>query len=299
MHSSLQSLFGTPEKGAEEVPSASPIPVIAEIGINHNGDLSLAKELVRVAAECGCFAVKFQKRTVDIVYSPEILDTPRESPWGSIQRDQKEGLEFSRQEYEEIDSFCSEMGIKWSASAWDAESLHFVESFDPPFHKVASAMVTHVEFLKAVASLGRLTLISTGMATSEDIDRAVEIFRESGTEVILLHTVSTYPTPEEDLNLRAIQTLREKYGLPVGYSGHEASVSPSIVAAALGAVLIERHITVDRTMYGSDQAASLEPDGLRHLVSVVRKVPTLLGSGHKDWAPGEKEVAQKLRYWEA
>ena len=295
---SLESLFRQSDESTSGEENVLEIPVIAEVGINHNGDLSIAKKLIALASDSGCYAVKFQKRTLDIVYPEDILDSPRESPWGTTQRDQKEGLEFSRSDYEEIDAFCREIGILWSASAWDLPSLHFVESFKPAFHKIASALVTNIEFVEAVASLGRVTLMSTGMTTVEDIDRAVEIFHRANTKVILLHTVSTYPTPEEDLNLRTIQSLSERYGLPVGYSGHEAAVSPSIVAAALGAVVIERHITLDRTMYGSDQAASLEPDGLRQLVSVVNKVPVLLGSGQKNWAPGEKEVAGKLRYWE-
>jgi len=299
MNFSLESLLDVEVVNVGVFQAPTYIPVIAEVGINHNGDISLAKKLIKVAYEAGCYAVKFQKRTLDLVYLPEILDSGRESPWGATQRDQKEGLEFSRADYEEIDAFCKEIGIFWSASAWDIPSLHFVESFNPPFHKIASAMITNADFLEAVASLGRITLMSTGMATVEDIDRAIEIFRRADTKVILLHTVSTYPTPEDDLNLRAIQSLRDRYDLPVGYSGHEASVSPSIIAAALGAVVIERHITLDRTMYGSDQAASLEPNGLRQLVSVVSKVPALLGSGQKNWAPGEKEVAGKLRYWEA
>lgn len=276
----------------------SSIPVIAEVGINHNGDLAVATKLIEVAHEAGCAAVKFQKRTIDVVYSADILDSPRESPWGSTQRDQKIGLEFTKDEYQEIDSFCKSLGIEWSASAWDIPSLHFIEDFSPNFHKVASAMITNSEFLREVANLGRLTLLSTGMASIEDVDTAVELFQGSKADLILLHTVSTYPTPEEDLNLLTIQTLRERYNLPVGYSGHEASVSPSIVAAALGAVVIERHVTLDRTMYGSDQAASLEPNGLRQLVSTVNKIPSLLGNGVKDWAPGEREVAAKLRYWD-
>ena len=274
------------------------IPVIAEIGINHNGDLGIARELVRLSHEAGCAAVKFQKRTIDVVYSEDVLNSPRESPWGTTQRDQKLGLEFSFDQYQEINDFCAELGIDWSASAWDIPSLHFVESFSPSFHKVASAMITHVDFLEEVADLGRLTLLSTGMASLEDIDRAVEVFNGTQASLVLLHTVSTYPTPEEHLNLSTIQTLHERYNLPVGYSGHEASVSPSIVAASLGAVVIERHVTLDRSMYGSDQAASLESSGLRQLVAVVDKIPMLLGSGEKDWAPGESEVASKLRYWE-
>lgn len=274
------------------------IPVIAEIGINHNGDVGIAKQLVRLSHEAGCSAVKFQKRTIELVYSEAILNSPRESPWGTTQRDQKLGLEFSFEEYQEINDYCLELGIEWSASAWDVPSLHFVESFSPTFHKIASAMITHLEFVKAVADLGRLTLLSTGMASLVDIDRAVDIFSSSKAPLVLLHTVSTYPTPEEHLNLSVIQSLHERYGLPVGYSGHEASVSPSIVAASLGAVVIERHVTLDRSMYGSDQSASLESNGLRQLVAVVEKIPMLLGNGQKDWAPGEHEVASKLRYWE-
>lgn len=274
------------------------IPVVAEIGINHNGDVEIAKQLVRISHEAGCSAVKFQKRTIDLVYSERILSSPRESPWGVTQRDQKLGLEFSLEQYREINGYCAELGIDWSASAWDIPSLHFVEAFAPSFHKVASAMITHLDFLKEVADLGRLTLMSTGMASLEDVDRAVKVFEGSKAPLILLHTVSTYPTPEEHLNLSTIQSLHERYGLPVGYSGHEASVSPSIVAASLGAVVIERHVTLDRTMYGSDQAASLESNGLRQLVSVVEKIPMLLGDGQKDWAPGEREVASKLRYWD-
>jgi len=274
------------------------IPVIAEIGINHNGDLDVTKSLIRMAAEVGCDAVKFQKRSIDIVYPTKILDAPRQSPWGATQRDQKQGLELGKREYDEIAKLCKEHGLDWSASAWDIESLAFVEEYDPPFHKVASAMLTNTAFLKAVATAGRPTLMSTGMATLDQVDRAVETFEDSGARLVLLHTVSTYPTPEEDLNLAMIQTLKKRYGLPVGYSGHETSVSPSIVAAALGAQVIERHITLDRTMYGSDQAASLEKEGLRHLVSVLRKVPKVIGTGVKGWAPGEREVADKLRYWE-
>jgi N-acetylneuraminate synthase len=280
-------------------PASHHIPVIAEVGINHNGDMHLAKRLIDVAVDAGCDAVKFQKRTVDLVYPEEVLNAFRESPWGSTQRAQKEGLEFTLEQYEEIDAYCRERAIAWSASAWDIPSLDFVDEFNPPFHKVASAMLTNRTFVEAVAERGRLTLISTGMSTMEDVDTAVDCFTSKGTPIVLLHTVSTYPAPEKDLNLRLIQTLVERYRVPVGYSGHESSVSPSVVAAALGAVLIERHITIDRTMYGSDQAASLEENGLRQLVSVLRKVPGMLGSGEKSWAPGEQEVARKLRYWES
>lgn len=274
------------------------VPIIAEIGINHNGDLGIARDLIAMAKRCGCDAVKFQKRTVDIVYSPEVLESPRESPWGTTQRDQKNGLEFGPDEYSEIATFCREIGIDWSASAWDIDSLKFVEAYNPPFHKIASALITNRAFVEAVACLGRPTLVSTGMATTKMIDDVVETFRRAGTNFSLMHTISTYPTPETDVNLSLIQTLRQTYEVPVGYSGHEPSVSPSVIAAALGAQVIERHITLDRTMYGSDQAASLEEPGLRQLVTTVRKLPGLIGNGVKDWAPGELDVAAKLRYWE-
>lgn len=275
------------------------ITVIAEVGINHNGDIEVAKQLIDIAASAGCDAVKFQKRTIDLVYSEEQLNAPRESPWGKTHREQKQGLEFGREQYEEISQYCESLDIAWSASAWDIPSLEFIESFDPPFHKVASAMLTHQQFVREVASKGRPTLVSTGMATIDIIDEAVATFQSTGTPIVLLHAVSTYPSPEAHLNLSAIHTLRDRYQLPVGYSGHEPSVSPSVVAAALGAAVIERHITLDRSMYGSDQAASLEENGLRQLVATLRKIPTMLGSGEKVWAPGEREVAEKLRYWES
>lgn len=274
------------------------IALIAEVGINHNGDVNLAKRLVDIAVDAGCDAVKFQKRTVDVVYPSEVLESPRESPWGATQRAQKEGLEFGADEYDELDRYCKTRGIAWTASAWDLESLDFVERFRPPFHKIASAMITHEEFVAAVAALGRPTIISTGMATLNMIDQVVEVFREARTPFALMHTVSTYPTPESDLNLLAIPALRARYGVTVGYSGHESSVSPSVVAGSLGAGIIERHFTIDRTMYGSDQSASLEEAGLRQLAGILRKLPAMMGSGEKEWAPGEVEVARKLRYWE-
>jgi N-acetylneuraminate synthase len=292
----LATIGSLPTSGSLNFPAY--IPIVAEIGINHNGDMGIARDLIAMAKRCGCDAVKFQKRSVDVVYAPHVLDAPRDSPWGTTQRDQKNGLEFNSEEYGEIAGICRDLDIEWSASAWDIESLEFVESFNPPFHKIASALLTHRDLVEAVAALGRPTLISTGMATTDIIDDVVDRFRRDGTPFALMHTVSTYPTPESDLNLAVIQTLRRRYEVPVGYSGHEPSVSPSIVAAALGAQVIERHITLDRTMYGSDQAASLEESGLRQLVATVRKIPRLIGSGVKDWAPGEEDVAAKLRYWE-
>lgn len=274
------------------------IYVIAEIGINHNGDIKLAKELIDCAVSAGCDAVKFQKRTVELVYPHSELEKPRQSPWGTTTRQQKEGLEFGLPQYQEIDDYCKKVGIEWSASAWDLESLKFVQSFNPPFHKVASAMTTNIPFIEAVAALGKPTFLSTGMCDYGQIDQAVNVFKTTGTPLILMHTVSTYPSELSDLNLLIICELNERYGIPVGYSGHEANVSPSIIAAALGAVAIERHITTSRAIYGSDQAASLEPSGLHSLVGSLRKVSKVRGDGVKKKIDSEMQVAKKLRYWE-
>lgn len=278
-----------------------PIPrrvfFVAEIGINHNGDIKIAKQLINQAKAAGCDAVKFQKRSIDIVYSPDVLAQKRESPWGSTQREQKEGLEFGQAEYDAIDAHCRQLGIEWFASAWDIPSQHFLRRYKSTYNKVASAMATHLPFLEEVASEKRPTFLSTGMCTYEDVDRAVQIFKAAGCPVLLMHTVSTYPAAEKDLNLSAIHALRERYGLPVGYSGHEPSVSPSVMAAMMGAQAIERHITLDRSMYGSDQAASLELPGLLNLVSTIRKIPDCIGDGVKRVLPAEEGVAKKLRYW--
>lgn len=280
-----------------QTPLAQHVFIIAEIGINHNGDLRIAKELMAMAKRVGCDAVKFQKRTVDVVYSSDVLARPRESPWGVTERDQKMGLEFGLDEYKAIDSYASEIGIVWSASAWDIDSQLFLRQFDVPFNKVASAMITHCEFLEVVATERKITYVSTGMCEIEDIEKAVRIFLANNCPIVLMHTTSTYPAAEGELNLSLIPYLSSRFELPVGYSGHEASVSPSIVAATLGAVAIERHITLDRSMYGSDQAASLEERGLRELVSVVRKIPMILGEPQKSFLESEKPVAEKLRYW--
>lgn len=272
--------------------------IIAEIGINHNGDLKIAKQLIDQSKAAGCDAVKFQKRTIDVVYSPDVLNQLRESPWGSTQRDQKMGLEFGLTEYNEINRYCGELGIIWFASAWDIPSQKFLRQYNSRYNKVASAMTTHVEFLKEVASEKKMTFISTGMCTLDDVDKAVNIFREAECPFVLLHTVSTYPAKESDLNLAVMATLRERYKCPVGYSGHEPSVSPSVIAATLGAQVIERHVTLDRSMYGSDQSASLESAGLRSLVSTIRKISECVGDGEKRVIDAEKEVAKKLRYWE-
>ena len=278
-----------------------PVPrsvyVIAEIGINHNGSMEIAKKLIDLAKEAGCNAVKFQKRTIDIVYTPDVLAAPRESPWGTTQRDQKEGLEFGAKQYDEIDAYCREKKIDWFASAWDIPSQKFLRKYNAPYNKVASALATHRDFLEVVASEKRPTFVSTGMCDWDEIAAAVAVFKAHGCPIILMHTVSEYPCAEEVLNLRVMNELRSRFGVPVGYSGHEPSVSPSVVAAAMGAVAIERHITLDRAMYGSDQAASLEAAGLRSLVSQVRKVPLVMGDGIKRTTAGEKKVAEKLRYW--
>tara|TARA_Y100001978_G_C23699797_1_gene440065 strand:- start:2775 stop:3638 length:864 start_codon:yes stop_codon:yes gene_type:complete len=281
----------------EKYSNSSYIYIIAEIGINHNGDLQLAKDLIDMAVNCDCDAVKFQKRDIESVYSKDILDSPRESPWGSTQREQKYGLEFSLDEYEEISNYCLKKGIDWFVSSWDLKSQKEMRQFDFKFNKVASAMATNGEFLELVASEKKPTFLSTGMTKLSEIDKAVKIFSSHKCELMLFHTVSTYPAEESDLNLNCINNLKERYNLPVGYSGHESSVSPSIVAATLGAPVIERHITLDRAMYGSDQAASLQYEGLKQLSTILRKLPLILGSGEKTILSKELEVARKLRYW--
>lgn len=281
----------------ENIEIADHVYIIGEIGINHNGDLDIARQLIDMAKRCGCDAVKFQKRTLDIVYTQELLDSPRESPWGTTQREQKEGLEFDEAGYDEIDRYCREVGIEWFASAWDIPSQKFMRKYDLKHNKVASAMVTHPDFLEVVAEEGKKTFLSTGMCTWEEIDCAVAIFKKYDCPVVLLHTVSEYPAPDEVLNIACMLTLRQRYGLPVGYSGHESSVSPSVIAATLGAVAVERHITLDRAMYGSDQSASLEEPGLRNMVGMIRKIPVVLGDGEKRITKKEEGVAAKLRYW--
>ncbi len=269
--------------------------VIAEIGINHNGDLSIAKQLIDVAVEAGANAVKFQKRTIDRVYTKEFLDSPRDSPWGNTQRAQKEGLEFGVEQYREITRYCKEKGIEWFASAWDIESQRFLRQFNCNYNKIASAMIVDEGLLREVASEGRHTFISTGMSTTADIDRAVDIFRKAGCPFELMHCVSTYPMEDEDANLRRIVSLRERYGCSVGYSGHEVGLAVSYAAVALGITSLERHITLSRAMYGSDQSASIEPAGFRQLVGAVRKIEKAVGSGEIDIQPKEVPIAKKLR----
>ena len=271
--------------------------VIAEIGINHNGSLELAKQLIDVAKTTGCDAVKFQKRTIDIVYTPEFLDSPRESPWGTTQRDQKQALEFGRPEFDEIDAYCRRVGIAWFASAWDLPSQAFLRSYNLRYNKIASAMIGHHEFLETVAEERKVTFVSTAMSSYVEIDQAVEIFRRAQCPFVPMHCVGEYPATEESLNLRVICELQRRYSCPVGYSGHEAGVSGAVLATMLGAVAVERHITLDRSMYGSDQAASLEKRGLELMVGYIRSIPTILGDGVKRITETEQTNSQKLRYY--
>ena len=269
--------------------------LIAEIGINHNGSLDIAKQLIDVAKDVGADAVKFQKRTIDLVYTKELLDSPRESPWGTTQREQKEGLEFDEEQYAEIDRYCREKEIEWFASAWDLESQKFLRHFDCKYNKIASAMIVYEPLLRMVAEEKRHTFISTGMTDPKHIDRAVEIFRKADCPFELMHCVSTYPMNDEDANLNRILTLRQRYGCKVGYSGHETGLAVSYAAAALGVSSLERHITLDRSMYGSDQSASVEPAGFRQLVGAVRKIEKAMGNGAMEMHPKEASVAAKLR----
>ena len=280
-------------------PLAKRVFVIAEIGINHNGDLAIARQLISAAHAAECDAVKFQKRDIEMVYPAEMLAQPRQSPWGTTQRDQKQGLEFGDAEYDEIDRYCRELGIAWFASAWDVSSLAFLRRYRIGYNKVASAMLTHRALVEAVAAEQKLTFASTGMCTLEQVDAAMAVFSRHACPVVLMHTVSTYPTAPSELNLAAIETLRRRYGVLVGYSGHEASVEPSVIAAMLGAVAVERHITLDRGMYGSDQSASLEPHELSDLVARLRALPAMFGDGEKRVSAAEAAVAAKLRYWPA
>jgi len=268
---------------------------IAEIGINHNGDMSICKELIDVAVDSGCDAVKFQKRDINQVYTQDFLDSYRESPWGTTQREQKIGLEFDKDQYLEIDQYCKEKGVEWFASAWDLNSQSFLRQFDCKYNKVASAMAVYDDLLKIIAEEGKHTFISTGMSTYNDIDKAVDIFKKAGCSFELMHTVSTYPMKEENANLNMIKTLRDKFQCNVGYSGHEVGLAVSYAAAALGVTSLERHITLDRSMYGSDQSASVSRSGFKHLVGAVRKIELAMGDGIKKILKEEMPIAENLR----
>lgn len=279
--------------GDRIVGQGAPALVVAEIGINHNGDMQICKDLIELSAKAGCEVVKFQKRTIEAVFSREELTRPRESPFGSSNEDLKRGLEFGSYEYATIDEFCRTLGVKWTASCWDEGSVDFLESFDPPFYKIASASLTDDSLLQHHRSTGRPIVLSTGMSTLDEIDHAVEVL---GTrDLVLLHCTSTYPASADELNLRAIQTLRDRYGVPVGYSGHEQELSTTVAAVALGACLIERHVTLDRTLWGSDQPASIEPEELARLVTDIRGVERAVGDGQKRVYDSELPIKAKLR----
>lgn len=272
--------------------------IIGEIGINHNGSLDIARKLIDVAVEAGCDAVKFQKRTIEVVYTAAELAASRESPWGTTNGEQKRALEFSISQYDEIDAYCRGKGVDWFTSSWDVASQRLMRKYDFRYNKVASAMLTDMAFLEEVAGEGRHTFLSTGMAAFEAVDRAVAVFKAANCPITVMHCVSTYPTDNAACNVRMVETLRQRYGLPVGYSGHERGMLPSVLAAVLGATAIERHITLDRTMYGSDQAASLEPAGLKRLVRDIRDIEVVMGDGVKRFLDAEKSIAAKLRYFE-
>ena len=270
--------------------------ITAEIGINHNGDIEIAKKMIDVAKTAGCDAVKFQKRTIDKVYTKEQLDSSRESPWGTTTREQKEGLEFGKKEYDEIDNYCKKNGIEWYASSWDIDSQLFLRDFHLKHNKVASAMLTNHELLNIIAEERKHTFISTGMSTIEQIKESVNIFRKNNCTFELQHSNSSYPMKMEEANLKCIQTLKKEFNCDVGYSGHEASGYLICVSAVLlGATSVERHITLDRSMYGSDQAASLEPQGLVRLVRDLRRIDMIMGDGVKKVWPSEIPVMKKLR----
>ena len=272
------------------------IYLIAEIGINHNGDLEIAKKLIDNAKTANFDAVKFQKRTLDKVYTKEALDAKRESPWGKTNREQKEGLDFSEDDYKKIDSCCQTKKIDWFASAWDLDSLNFLDKFDLKFNKIASAMITDKEFLIGVAKRKKYTFISTGMSSLDDINRAVDIFKENDCSFELMHCISTYPMNPEDANLKTINALKKMFNCKVGYSGHENGVSVSLAASMLEISSLERHITLDRSMYGSDQSASLEFSGMKNLTESIKKMTIALGEskiGHI--TEEEKIIAKKLR----
>ena len=270
--------------------------ITAEIGINHNGDIEIAKKLIDIAKNADCDAVKFQKRTVEKVYSKQVLDSPRESPWGITTREQKLGLEFNKKEYDIIDAYCKEKEIEWFASSWDIDSQLFLRNYHLKHNKIASAMLTNTELLNMVAEEKKHTFISTGMSTIDQISHAVKIFKNYDCHFELMHSNSSYPMNPNEANLQCIKTLKEKFNCNVGYSGHESSgYNISLTAAVLGVTSIERHITISRAMYGSDQAASLEPLGLVRLIRDIRMIDLIMGDGVKKVYPSEIPVMKKLR----
>lgn len=271
----------------------NPCYVVAEIGINHNGDLGLAKRLIDVAVSSGCSAVKFQKRTIDVVYTAAELARPRESPFGATNGDLKRALEFGKDQYAEIDAYCKDKGIVWFASPWDEASVDFLEQFDVPCHKVASASLTDDNLLRHMRATKKPVILSTGMSTMTQIDHAVEVLGRDN--LVILHATSTYPAGYDELNLKVIPVLAQRFNVPVGYSGHETGISSSVAAVVLGASMVERHLTLDRAMWGSDQAASLEPNGMQRLLRDIRLVETAMGDGQKRLLDREKPIMEKLR----
>ncbi|RLJ01507.1 MAG: N-acetylneuraminate synthase [Candidatus Aenigmatarchaeota archaeon] len=268
--------------------------IIAEIGINHNGDVKIAKKLISVAAECGCDAVKFQKKTPNICVPDDQKNKPKDTPWGEMTYlEYKKRMELSEEDFTEIDRYCKEKGILWFASCWDVPSVDFIEKFNPPCYKVASASITDMELLNRIKATGKPAIVSTGMSTMEEIRNAVNTLGEDN--IVLLHCNSSYPAKNEELNLAMIETLGKEFSCPVGYSGHETGVFPSVMAAVLGAKVIERHITLDRAMWGTDHAASLEPQGLSRLVRDIRLIKVIKGDGIKKVYPSEFEIKKKLR----
>jgi N-acetylneuraminate synthase len=293
MSEAVQGKSQQVQLGAKTVGNGHPCYVIAEIGINHNGDVDLAKRLISIAVASGCDAVKFQKRTIEIVYTAEELAKPRENPFGTTNGDLKRALEFGEEEFAEIDRYCREVKMPWFASAWDEPSVDFINRFDVPCFKIASASLTDDNLLRHTRATGKPILLSTGMSTVAEIDHAVEVLGKK--DLVLLHACSTYPAYYEELNLNAIRTLGERYGIPVGYSGHESGLPSSVAAVALGACIVERHITTDRAMWGSDQAASLEPNGIAKLVSYIRVTERSMGDGIKRVMEREQPILKKLR----
>ena len=279
--------------GNKIIGDGHPCFIIAEIGINHNGSVQIAKSLIDIAVMTGCDAVKFQKRTVDVVYTAEELAKERPNVFGNTNGDLKRGLEFGEKEYSEIDEYCKEKGILWFASCWDEGSVDFIDKFDPPCYKISSASLTDDNLLLHTKAKGKPILLSTGMSTMEQIEHAVKLLGEDN--LVIYHCTSTYPSENSEINLNVIKTFREKFSCPIGYSGHERGVNPSVIAAAFGANSIERHVTTDRTLWGSDHAASLEPHGLFIMVRDIRQVPILLGDGNKTVYNSEVPIIKKLR----
>jgi N-acetylneuraminate synthase len=279
--------------GSATVGDGRPCFVVAEIGINHNGDVEIAKQLISLAVGSGCSAVKFQKRTIDIVYSPEELARPRESPFGNTNGDLKRALEFGEPQYRQIAEYCRAVGMCWFASCWDEPSVDFIDRFNVPCYKIASASLTDDALLRHTRAKGKPLILSTGMSTLAQIDHAVEVLGSQ--DLVLLHACSAYPAPYRELNLRSIPALRSRYGVPVGYSGHESGLASSVAAVAMGACVVERHITLDRAMWGSDQAASLGPSGVTRLIRDIRMIEESFGDGTKKITPSELPVMAKLR----